>query len=325
MQVSQLDGWSPIRFYWQQSSAIVDWCYVGDCRFTDPFFDQTIDRCLRNPSNVLFRHQTPIEILGEYREARPGLPPTGFIFHLSRCGSTLVSQMLAALPQNVVIAEAAPIDTLLRARFQKQDLTDAMLAAWLRWMISALGQRRSGEEKHLFIKFDSWSLLDLSNIRRAFPDVPWIFMYREPVEVLVSQLRRRGAHLIPGVLDPGLFGMDHSSVLQMQPTEYCARVLAAVCDAALQNHNSGDSIFINYDQLPDAALSPLLDFFHVEYTSSDIERMRHASQFNAKNPSLPFENDIASKRRDASSEVREMVSKWIMPFYERLEALRLSL
>lgn len=144
MQVDQLAGWTPIRVYWEQSSAMVDWCYSGERRFTDPFFDQTIERCLKHPSNLIFRHQTPIETLGEYHEARPGLPPTGFIFHLSRCGSTLVSQMLAALPQNVVISEAAPIDALLRSRLRDHDVTDATRVAWLRWMMSALGQRRSG-------------------------------------------------------------------------------------------------------------------------------------------------------------------------------------
>ena len=58
---------------------------------------------------------------------------------------------------------------------------------WLRGVVSALGQPRLGTEKHLFIKFDAWKVLDLPLIRRAFPAVPWIFLYRDPVEVLTSQ------------------------------------------------------------------------------------------------------------------------------------------
>ncbi|HVG21462.1 MAG TPA: sulfotransferase [Blastocatellia bacterium] len=325
MQLERLAGWTPVRLYWQQSSAVVDWCYVGESRFTDPFFDQTIERCMSHPFNVLFRHQTPIDILGQYHDARPGLPPTGFIFHLSRCGSTLVSQMLAALPQNVVISEAPPIDSVLRARRRDHNVTDATRADWLRWMISALGQRRSGAEEYLFVKFDSWSLLDLGSIRRAFPDVPWIFVYRDPVEVMVSQLRRRGAHIVPGVLEPELLGMDYPSVLRMPPTEYCARVLALVCDAALEHRDSGEAMFINYRQLPEAGWSSLPDFFHVEYAADDVDRMRRASQFNAKNPSLEFVGDGLSKNREASREVREAASRWLTPIYERLEATRLSL
>lgn len=164
----------------------------------------------------------------------------------------------------------------------------------------------------------------MRNIRLAFPGVPWIFIYRDPAEVMVSQLRRRGAHMIPGVLELELLGMDYSSVSRMQPTEYCARVLAVVCEAVLRHHNSVDAMLINYSQLPDAALSSLLDFFHVEYAPADIDRMRHATQFHAKNPALRFADDSASKNREASREVREMVSKWITPLYERLEAIRLS-
>ena len=35
------------------------------------------------------------------------------IFHLSRCGSTLVSRLLGTLPGVVVVAEPAPLNTLL--------------------------------------------------------------------------------------------------------------------------------------------------------------------------------------------------------------------
>ena len=41
---------------------------------------------------------------------------------MSRCGSTLVSQMLAALPQNIVISEAAPIDAVVQLNRAQPDL-----------------------------------------------------------------------------------------------------------------------------------------------------------------------------------------------------------
>jgi hypothetical protein len=36
--------------------------------------------------------------------------PDGFVFHMSRCGSTLVAQMLAVVPDHVVVSEAEPLD-----------------------------------------------------------------------------------------------------------------------------------------------------------------------------------------------------------------------
>src|ERR1700737_4120147 len=102
---TQFEGWIPIRLYWCEGRPMVDWVYLGKQRFEESFFDQTIERCLCNPFNLLFRQQTPIGVLGQWSEVRPGLRPTGFIFHISRSGSTLISQLLAALPWNIVISE----------------------------------------------------------------------------------------------------------------------------------------------------------------------------------------------------------------------------
>jgi hypothetical protein len=93
--------------------------YLGARRFTDPFFAQTINPCVRHPADA-FRHQTPLENLGEIVASQPGCRPTGFIFHMSRCGSTLLSQMLAAALENIVLSEAGPIDDILRAPFAIQ-------------------------------------------------------------------------------------------------------------------------------------------------------------------------------------------------------------
>jgi hypothetical protein len=181
-------------------------------RITDPFFAQTVERSLRHPAHMLFRHDTPMEALGELNEQSPGAPPKGFIFHASRCGSTLIAQMLAAQPENVVISEASPVDVVLRSHLRDPGISEEQRILWLRWLLNAFGQRRFGEEKRLFVKFDSWHALFLPLIRRAFPDVPWIFVYREPVEVLLSHGRRRGGQMIPGVLEPGLFGWDAEAV-----------------------------------------------------------------------------------------------------------------
>jgi len=98
MNAAHLAGWVPVQVNWQREGPVVDWCYLGARRFTEPFFEQTIHDCMRQPFNLLFRHQTSIEMLAELREIKPGLEPSGFIFHMWPSGSTLISQMLAALP-----------------------------------------------------------------------------------------------------------------------------------------------------------------------------------------------------------------------------------
>jgi hypothetical protein len=322
IDAGRFDGWMPIRFYWRDSSPFVDWCYRGAERLSDPFFDQSVERLLHRPFNLLFRRQTPIETLGALHDASPGLAPSGFIFHMSRCGSTLVAQMLAALAQNLVVSEPAPVDAVLRAPFNAPGIGERQQVEWLRWMISALGRKGSDAEKHYFLKLDAWSVLQLPVIEKAFPGVPWIFLYREPIEVMVSQLRRRGAHMIPGVLEPALFGMDAAAIFRMSPEEYVARVLAKICESALGHRARENALLVNYTQLPEAVYSHLPEFFKVTYTADELELMRRSARSDAKNPALPFADDSDAKQRAADESVREAARRFVAPLYARLEAAR---
>ncbi|HEX8852620.1 MAG TPA: sulfotransferase [Pyrinomonadaceae bacterium] len=313
-------GWTPIRIYFDGGRAFVDWCETRDVRFTDPFFEQTITRCLRRPFNQLFRHQTPVEQLLARQAVSRSLAPSGFIFHTSRCGSTLVAQMLAALPQNLVISEAGPIDTILRADERLRGLPEETRIEWLRALLSALCERRGDELQHCFVKLDSWHTLDIKLLRRAFPGVPFVFLYREPVEVIVSHLRRRGAQMIPGVLDPARLSLEASSVGSMPPEEYCARVLGAMCRAALTDCEDASMLLVNYRELPGAVCTRLTAWLGAHYTDAERERMACAAQFDAKNPVLPFADDTEAKRREAGEAVRRAADAWVRPFYEALEA-----
>lgn len=324
VNANQLAGWVPIRLYWNGSAPIVDWCWVGAKRFTDPFFDHTINECMRLPFSLLFRPQTSIEWLGDRHKAKPGLEPRGFIFHMSRCGSTLVSQMLAALEGSVALSEAGPIDAVLRAQFRDPSLGDPRRAEWLRWVVSALSQRRNGDEAHLFIKFDSWSTLELPLIHRVYPDVPWIFVYRDPVEVMVSQLAKRGAHMMPGTIEPELFGMNLAEAFSMQAEEYCARVLALTCEAALRHHENCRGLMINYKQLPEVVWTEIAALFGIEVPDSTLEAFARVARLDAKNPSMTFENDSRSKQSAATEAVRQATEKWLAPIYEQLEAVRVG-
>ena len=92
VNVKDFSGWIPIRIYKENASFMVDWGYLGARRFVKPYFNQTVEECIRNPADILFRHQTPLEHLGEIMASQTGVTPAGFIFHMSRCGSTLISQ-----------------------------------------------------------------------------------------------------------------------------------------------------------------------------------------------------------------------------------------
>ena len=185
----RFDGWVPFRLYWQAGEPGVEWVYMGANRFSDPFFEDTTYFEVQTPFNSLFRFRTPFEALADWQAVSPGLKPAGFVFHLSRCGSTLITRMLASLPQNLVLSEPGLLDRALRAHERAPEAPLAQRVMWLQWLVSALGQPRTGLEQRLFIKFDPRNIIDFPLLRLAFPDVPWIFVDRDPVEVMVSNLR----------------------------------------------------------------------------------------------------------------------------------------
>ena len=240
--------------------------------------------------------------LAELSGISPGLPPRGFIFHGSRCGSTLVTQMLAALPENVVVSEASPVDTILRAHLRDPGITEEQTVLWLRGMLNALGQRRRAEEKSLFVKFDSWHVFLLPLIQRAFPTVPWIFVYREPVEVLMSHSRQMGGQMIPSVLEPALFGWDAEAVSRMSLGEYGGRVLAAMGQAALAQARAGKGRLVNYRDLPGVVWPSLMRYWGLDCPGQIPEAMGRVPRFNAKNSQMPFVDDSDAKNRGSRKE-----------------------
>lgn len=317
-------NWIPVRIHRKEQKTLVDWCDMGNKRFTEPFFEETIAVRKRDSLVRAAIRQTPLNRLEKLSGRFPAVEPTGFIFHLSRCGSTLISQMFAALDKNIVISEAPPIDSIIRCHYQEPEISRAERLSYLKFLVSALGQKRFAEEKHLFIKFDCWHTLNLDLVTEAFPDVPWIFLYRNPVEVIVSHLRLRGMQMMPGVIENMLSDFDLQDILQMPIEEYCARVLGRICQSALTSVETPNALLINYSQLPEAAISEIPEHFKVSYDFEDVEKMRDAAKFNAKMPQISFTSDVKSKNEEAGIAVRRAVGEYVESYYGKLEAIRLK-
>jgi gluconate kinase len=322
----QLVGWTPIRLGGRGSEPTVDWCFTEGEHFTDPFFDQTIERCLQRPFRLLFRHQTPMATLGEVAAAneQETLPLAGLVFHCSRCGSTLVSQMLAQLPSVLALAEPAALNSVLMARAAYPTVSDKERQDWLRWTVAALGQRRRREQRHLVIKMDASAVLHLPAIRKAFPATPWIFLYRDPVEVLASQIAQRGYHMIPGCVPPGLLGLDPSGPTTLPPEEYMAAVLGAMFEAVAQAADSNRSMLVNYDELPGAVAGRIAPFFGVDIDAASAGLMAEVAGRDAKNPSVIYTGDSPNKQGRATERLRNASERWAQPGYRTLEAHRAS-
>jgi hypothetical protein len=303
--IAGLEGWAPVRVH-ERERPVVEWCWLDGIAFDEPFFVQTVERAFRTPFSLLFRQETPIDALAGLE---PGLAPSGLVLHGSRCGSTLVARMLGSVPRHLVLSEPPPVDQVLRLHAAEEDRV-----RWLRAVVSALGRPRTGERAYV-LKLDAWSTRSLGTLRAAFPDVPWVFLFRDPVQVLASHLRQRGAHMVPGAIDPGLFGFEPGEVERIPPEEYCARVLASIYRAALE-HRDEDALFLDYSQLPEAVADRILPAFGLDCDEDDLARMREATGLDAKNPSLPF----APEPLPVPPAFRDAAERWVRPVYDELLA-----
>lgn len=312
--------WLPIAVAADSGTISVDWAWFGAEPLRAPFYEHEVRRALRRPFNRAFRYRTGLHGLIAQAGTLETLKPDGFIFHMSRCGSTLVAQMLAALDDGIVVSEAAPIDAVLQlGRSLPED--DAVPA--LRAIVAAFGRKRGGRERRYFVKLDCWHTLALPLFRRAFPAVPWIFLYRDPAEVLVSQMRERGSQMVPQFFPPGFFGIAAAENTAVE--DYCARVLGAICRAVLDHRHMSDhlsgGLILNYRQFPDAAWTAVLPHFGISCSAQEQETMRRAAAHNAKSPGMPFSRDAEEKQQAVTAKIRDAATRHLGEIYDRLESL----
>ncbi len=278
-------GWIPICLARRESQPWAKWIYAPEIRFAEPYFEDNVRICMRDPFTALFQREMPLS-------AGETVRPDGLVFHMSRCGSTLVSRSLAAAESTWVIAEAPPLDHVLQANAPER-------AQWLERMVSALGPRRESGRSYV-VKLDAWHIRHLPLFREVFPEVPWIFVYRHPLEVLVSLMSQPGLQAIPGMMEPAIFGLrDEDRTLPRQ--QWCARVIESFMTAALRFREDPQGLFVNYAELPGAVCDSIARHFELKLTDEDKARVDAATRFDAKNPFIEFENDIEAKKERSRS------------------------
>jgi len=317
--MDDFSGWLPIRVWREAADWRVDWCWFGERRLTRPFFRDDVDDALRLPFNQAFRRQTGIQALLQWQAVSPGLQPAALIFHASRCGSTLMAQMLAGLPGNIVLSEPPPLDNLLRAHF-----LDAAADGWqgrgVRALLSAYGQCRQGMETQLLVKLDAWNVFEAPLLATLYPETPKLFLYRDPLEIVVSQLRQPGMHRVPGLLGASALDQRLPDAQAMTPLEYSCRMIGEIFQGGLELCRRHGGIALNYSELPGALWGRLAPLFGV--ADADRAPLQAVAAFDAKQPSMTFSADGQAKRDAAGEEVRQAVERWVGAPYRELEALR---
>ncbi len=231
-------------------------CYEG-------FFDQSIAMYSAMVSRPPARFETALEAL-ENLPPDSLVPPSGFIFHASRSGSTLLAKVLARSRDNIVYSETAVHNGVWKVLPQHHESAVELY----RRLLLAMGRRRLASYRSHFVKFTSWNILRFDFIRAAFPETPAIFLFRHPDAILHSSSRNVQPWL---GADIG-FGRIWNDA---------GTALRDCFEAALAIRAPGFRC-LDYSCLTAAYLPRILRFFQYEPRQADVALMLSEFRWDAK-------------------------------------------
>lgn len=221
-----LSDWIPYKINLLDKVWQVEWMDLGNHHIAEPFFDETIAiRRARMRERSIFRSVSDLDFMLEASGYIETIPLKALIFHVSRCGSTLLSQALSTAEENIVFAEAPLIDQILRAHENDLSFNTDKTKFYLKSAIKLLGQKRNVKYQNMFIKLDSWHIHYYAILRACFPDIPFFFISREPNAVIASHQLRPGIHMVPGLIDANLLNVQYRDEFNAQSGLYTAEVL----------------------------------------------------------------------------------------------------
>jgi hypothetical protein len=268
--------------------------------------------------------------------------PTGFIFHMSRCGSTLVSRSLAQSPRHLVRSQPGAL---------RDGIWTALTAGWtagptagptaegepesgaltqFRNLIGYLLRTANEPVDGAFIKFYSENVLFLDLVQAAFPDVPSLFLFRNPVEVMASvgrngtgMLAARGtkrAAWVAGLSTEDEQQLDDVAYLIACYRRYLTTVLGEPGADGSGRGRTGVTLLDHRHLRAEHFPTIVADAFGYQLPPRDLEPILDQFSRHAKSPSdkpATYTDDSEAKRRALSPEDRARVEQALGPLVEQ--------
>lgn len=315
---SPVAGWIPVKLQPTDDDLLCRWMYAGDKAFSEPFFDETIAACrsLYETNWHMKRSMSTCSALAELAQQTDAVEPSAFIFHISRCGSTLITQMLGMQPCNILLSEVPFFDELLRYGKLHGCMPDMLTQ--LRAAIALYGARRNEQHRHLFIKTDSWHIHFYKELRTLYPAAPFFLLYRKPDEVLRSQQKKRGMQALPNYLEPAIFGFDKTVIAAATMDEYMGMVIESYLDAFVRIlQNDTNAYALNYHDGAMEMIETIAAVTRLPITAGEKKAMQERAGFHAK-----FPGQLFSEEKDTGP-VPDFLKK-SFGLYEQLESIRLQ-
>jgi hypothetical protein len=129
-------------------------------------------------------------------------------------------------------------------------------------------------------------------IRRCYPGVPVVLLYRSPIEVMRSHGKEPGMQFMPGVIQSEIFGMENEAVLTMQKENYFANVLANYFQTYLRiMQHDALSFPLSYHEGVEAMFECVCAASGFHADAEMINDVEKRSRYHSKSPAQLFSEE----------------------------------
>lgn len=303
--------WLPYRYH--AKSRTIHWCLPAG-HATEPFQDETISRYRQTVLlNQFITPKTSLASLDIQAQAVQTITPAGFIFHLSRCGSTLISGCLSELDTSCVFSESPVLTEILL----DPTLTETSQKHYLQQLVD-LQASVFPTRPDVVIKWNAWDIFRWALIRAIYPRVPVIFLVRNPVEILASHQRSAGRHMSGDSVLAAHYPELAPPVKDENILDFRVRVLAALL-AAMEKHCHEISVkIVDYVQLDLNKIYALCNYFAVAPSSEARLSVARRMNVNAKSLGQSFSGDSEQKRQQFSASDKTLIESRLLHLYKQM-------
>ena len=273
-----------------------------------PFFKMEFE----TDSEACFVPLDTIEIEGELTISRP----IYFIYHASRCGSTLCTQMLRKIPNVRVFSEPLGLTQVFSS---PKPVSNDLLKLRLKKVVKLLDIAVPDEYQHLVVKWGSWATLMWKLINDTTQPKATSFIWRDPVEIASSLLKKTPKWYDASELNQIFqrYAPDFLPAQVAADTESLARLLAATLKAGCDMPN--ETLLLNYKNIPNGIIDDLCPHFGFELSVEAKQQMIDASKYDAKEGSnVVFKPDSELKQNHAPNDVKYFINKYAAQYVKQL-------
>ncbi len=298
----------PRQIVWAGRVPLLAWARIDSDRLDASFWYDAV-----RSHGIVAR----IEPLDRLIDAAPEPGLVGTIYPMSRCGSTLVVRQISAVSGLFALSEPLTVQQLLDGPEADEALTHARvrtLVALHRAALAPLAER-------IMIKWPLTMVHHAATVAAAMPEVPGLFLHREPVRVMASIARRPLGEPERGTVAAARMAASIArcggdpAVPIADPLERMAHLVASACLAASE---TGGLARLDYPALPQATGDAILPAFGVSINDADRAAMAKAALYHSKDSGRA--SRFAERPLQADARVERLARDIVAPALRRVTA-----